>query len=394
VTYNIISIDGGPAGLLPVLALQEIEKAVPGFLARSNLFAGTSSGAMTSLLLAIEDDPATQLPKAAYLWNNPEKLDHNDLFGYLKFFLGMGAMNSTKYMRQFLGDPNMLGDVRLSDLKKKVVMVSYRVAATPLHPLTMMDGIWRSKVFNNFGGPDDPDYYMKALDVAIASGSAPIFAPAYMGFVDGGVTANNPTMCALVQVHRESHINEQKGVKPLLTNDLRSARVLSLGGGRRPEVALNPFANWGYYNWLINPAHPLLVIGALMQGGTDAVSFQARNLLEANGFFRFDPAYMQSSLTEPHSSPKGQVKVMNSAATQELAQRAIRWVKECGWMDSDPEPHAVASAPSAEPEVAPTHGDIVDRGGLDRRNRPARADEPTATKEKAPRERSKPVPVH
>ena len=331
-TYNIISIDGGPAGLIPVLALQEIEKACPGFLARTSLFAGTSSGAMTSILLAKVDDPAVQLPRAAFLWNNPAKLDHNNLLGYLNFLIGMGALNSTKYMKEFLYRPDMMGTVKMSELKKKVVAVSYRVSPNSLAPAKMFDWTWKSKVFNNFGGPEDPDYHLIAADVAIASGSAPLFAPVFMGYVDGGVTANNPTMCALVQVMREARPDVNRKPDAAMAEDLRNVRLLSFGAGRY-ELPIKPYANWGYYQWLLNPAHPLAVVETLLQGGADAVNFQARTLLSTNGFYRFDPKYAKTNTAAPHSSPQDQVATMNSRSTKEMVEQMILWVKACGWME-------------------------------------------------------------
>ncbi|MEO5726220.1 MAG: hypothetical protein ABI134_36510, partial [Byssovorax sp.] len=49
---NILSIDGGVSASLHARVLRQIEEARPGFLAATDLFAGTSDGAFAALYLA------------------------------------------------------------------------------------------------------------------------------------------------------------------------------------------------------------------------------------------------------------------------------------------------------------------------------------------------------
>ncbi|HMY18935.1 MAG TPA: hypothetical protein PKA58_21560, partial [Polyangium sp.] len=56
-TFTILSIDGGPAAPVQVRMLRKVEERYPGFLASTDMFAGTSDGAMVGMFLA------SRLPK-------------------------------------------------------------------------------------------------------------------------------------------------------------------------------------------------------------------------------------------------------------------------------------------------------------------------------------------
>ena len=328
--FNVVSIDGGTAGLLSVLMLQAIEQQVPGFLASVDLFAGTSSGGITSLILATQEDPALALDKCVYVWSNPQIFNHNSIFGYLKGLCGVAAINATRYAKNFFARPDILGDLRLGDLKKKVVVVSFRVNQGPSTMPPTLAAAWGPKIYGNFS-PADPDYHALAVDAAVSTSAAPVFAPIYHGHVDGGVTANNPTMCAIAAVVRNARAS---GVVPeeLRQGDLRQIRVLSLGGGKGRKTPFVYDANWGYLAWLFNPKDPLLVVAELMRGSTEAVSYQAGHLLPPHAFFRLDPRYVgDSQVPFSQSSAAGQQKEALNPATMALVDQAVAWIKEGGW---------------------------------------------------------------
>jgi hypothetical protein len=91
------------------------------------------------------------------------------------------------------------------------------------------------------------------------------------GLVDGGVFANNPTMCALVAAWRR-YGSQHRFV------------VVSLGTGflQRP-IPLQEAKGWGIIGW----ARPILSV--LMDGNTDTVSVQASEWLGTD-HYRFDIA--------------------------------------------------------------------------------------------------------
>ena len=57
---------------------------------------------------------------------------------------------------------------------------------------------WKPKLFHNFPGPDS-DGGALAYRVAVATAAAPTYFASYDGYIDGGVFATNPSMCALAQ---------------------------------------------------------------------------------------------------------------------------------------------------------------------------------------------------
>ena len=89
-----------------------------------------------------------------------------------------------------------------------------------------------------------------------------------MVLVDGGVFANNPTMCAWVDDH--------EGVQ-----GSDNVMVLSIGCGSVPHSASYRHARrWGRVSW----AQP--VIGAFLDGQADTVDYQMRQLLDASRYLR------------------------------------------------------------------------------------------------------------
>src|SRR5260370_4178683 len=82
--YRVLSLDGGgQLEMTSTLLMSEIEKQRPGFLARTDMIAGTSAGAMVALILATQDDPAHLLPQAEMLWEKFFELSMNSLAGAL-----------------------------------------------------------------------------------------------------------------------------------------------------------------------------------------------------------------------------------------------------------------------------------------------------------------------
>ena len=88
----------------------------------------------------------------------------------------------------------------------------------------------------------DPDTELKLHDVLMASTAAPTFFPAHViqdsSYVDGGLFANNPSLCAVSKIL--THFPRQ-----LTQQDLT---VLSVGTGVTPQRLSGP-ADWGIIQW-------------------------------------------------------------------------------------------------------------------------------------------------
>ena len=153
----------------------------------------------------------------------------------------------------------VLGDITLGDLKKKVLISAFDLdneTIKPGNPRT-----WKAKFFHNFD-QDDPDYMEKVVDVAARTSAAPTYFPIYQGYIDGGVVANNPTMCAVAQA-LEPKYGKQK---------LTDLAVLSIGTGSNPNFLTEINASWGLVKWAPH------LIGLMMDGAVNLADYQCKQL--------------------------------------------------------------------------------------------------------------------
>jgi len=268
--YRILSLDGGPANATYLRFLREIEIERPGFLARTELFAGTSDGTIASIYMASRppsEQGLTTLLNTISLSNKIYLTMQAGLCGLMRLFGGVLSMDFNSNLKKILSDyfgPNTL----LGDLQKKVCLVSYRVKQ-PTGP----------KIFHNYG--TDPDIYSNAVNVALCSAAFPVLLPLRQGHVDGAIFANNPSMCALTEVI------SQKALLPDVDspNDIT---IFSLGGDDKrigtffDQYLFQRIENlpWGWIPWLLNPFSPLTVFNLLINSNNKGVSFQCEQLLE------------------------------------------------------------------------------------------------------------------
>ncbi|KAF0811319.1 putative sporulation hydrolase CotR [Andreprevotia sp. IGB-42] len=199
--YRILSIDGGGLrGIIPLAILENIDKAVPGWRSGINMYAGTSTGALIALGLAKGMEPAAimdvYLRKCGMifersLWEEVTTLD--ELTGPKydstnREDVCHGLLDNAR-LRDYLSDDGSKGNVVIASFD-----VDDRMQPDPAKRR------WRAKVFHNLPTVDGSDDGGEiAYRVAMRTSAAPTYFGSYDGFVDGGVFANNPSMCALAQ---------------------------------------------------------------------------------------------------------------------------------------------------------------------------------------------------
>ena len=115
---------------------------------------------------------------------------------------------------------------------------------------------------------------MLARDVALYSSAVPAVFASVDGYVDGGVYAANPALCAVAQSLDEGVVNPPP--------TLRELRVLSIGTGKSPLHIKGDSLGWGMAQW----AKPLL--GLVLDAGVAVVDYQCAQLLGAN-YHRLNP---------------------------------------------------------------------------------------------------------
>lgn len=274
--YRILSMDGGPSGPAYARFLRVIEENRPGFLARADLFAGTSDGATFAGVFGQvpKKDRNLQLINDAIQFNNELfKAMAPSLGGRLVMFTGLTTAFSYRDVlaafRQKFGT-RTLRDLR--DIGSHVLIVSFR-----------MKQPWGPKIMHNFGHVADDDLDLPLVDAVFRSGAFPVVIPIRDGYCDGGLFANNPGMTALAQLlcnadHLDddhTHQNMDDVVMLSMGGDMRQV------GGKMDQALYDLKRNlrWGWIKWLLELRHPLLLAELMINAGDSGVSFQCTQFL-------------------------------------------------------------------------------------------------------------------
>ncbi len=255
--YRILSLDGGGIrGVLTVTLLERLEAAQPGFLAATDLFAGVSTGAILALSLAAGVSPSM----ARDLYES--KGDQVFADSLLDDILDLGRLRGAEYSNVGLKRElaAQFGDMTLGDLPKRVLIVSFDLDNEATSPDALRT--WKPKFFHNFPGPGS-DAGERVVDVALRSAAAPTYFPVYQGYIDGGVVANNPSMCALAQA-----LDGQTGGQ-----QLSDIALLSVGTGRNRKYITGEASDWGLTQWARS------LIDIMIEGGTGVGDYQCARLL-------------------------------------------------------------------------------------------------------------------
>ena len=273
-TTRIISVDGGGVrGVVPTVVLQRLsdDPRLTGWLDRADLFAGTSTGGLIALALAAGIDLATI--RMLYEENAKRVFKDSILDDILDLGKILGADYEVANLRTELD--RVFGDRKLAQLPRRVL-----VTAFDLDNEDPVARTWKPKIFHNYPGSDS-DGEMLLAQVGTYTSAAPTYFGSADGYVDGGVFATNPSMCALVQTqdHRIP-AGEQSG--------LHEIRLLSLGTGRSLEYLEGSRHDWGYLQWV----RPLI---SIMLDGTNGIAdFQCEQIL-GDRYFRLAPTFPQGT---------------------------------------------------------------------------------------------------
>jgi uncharacterized protein len=269
--YRILSIDGGGIrGIIPVVLLERLGAAAgaPAWLDSVDLIAGTSTGGLIALALAAGKSLADI--REMYTGKGGEIFDRS-------LWRVIGSLNSliaAKYELENLKrvvEPFLGRSTRLSDLRKRVLIASFDLDSGGRHPHART---WKPKLFHNFPGPDS-DGEQLAWRVGLYTSAAPTYFSPFDGFVDGGVYAANPSMCALAQT--------QDPRTPVATR-IDEVVMLSLGTGISLQHIAPKSPDWGDVQWI----EPLL--GIMLDGVSGIADYQCRQILR-DRYHRLAPVF-------------------------------------------------------------------------------------------------------
>ncbi len=278
---RVLSIDGGGIrGIIPAVVLSAIETAMQQPISACfDLVAGTSTGGILALGLTVRGDdgkPKFAAAQLAQLYRDRGKdIFHTTFWQRLR---SAGNLTGPRYAADGIESvlQDAFGEARLKDALTDVLVTSYEIEQL-LSPF----------FFRSRRAKADPIYDFPIRQVARATSAAPTYFPPakvpaqpgdqypYYGLVDGGVFANNPSMCAFAEARS--------------IDAARDVLLVSVGTGQATErISYDAAKGWGLAGW----ARPVLDV--VFDGVADTVEYQLRQCLPGeNQFFRF-----QSELTD------------------------------------------------------------------------------------------------
>jgi patatin-like phospholipase/acyl hydrolase len=291
---KILAIDGGGIrGLIPAVVLAGLEQKNGKRIAEMfDLIAGTSTGGILALALTKPGGSGkpqyTAEDAVRFYEREGRRIFHRSAWHMVN---AIGGLADEKYPSSGIEGvlEDYFGETRLKDAVTDVVLTSYEIERR--FPF----------FFKSRNAKARPDYDFPMKSVARATSAAPTFfepckldvAPPedYYALIDGGVYANNPAMCGLV---------EAKTCWPAARDFL----VVSLGtGDQLKPLPYDKAKGWGVAQW----AKPVLEI--VLDGVSSTVDYQMRQLLPATPtgvlrYFRFQTRLMHGSESMDDASPE------------------------------------------------------------------------------------------
>jgi uncharacterized protein len=269
---RVLSIDGGGVrGLVPAMVLAEIESRTRRHLADLfDIVAGASTGAVLAAGLAVPGDKAG-VPR----WNAEEGVQiYRERLPEVFDRPGWSALAGSRLFREKYDEEPLeamlyhyFGDSRLSEALTNVVVPAYDLANNDV------------VLFDSLEAKNDPALDLPMRVVVRGATAAPTyFEPELVGpplagrehlLVDGGIFANNPGVCAFMQVQRR-HLGAD-------------VVMVSLGTGMMARsVSLAEVKSWGLAHW----ARPLFNL--VMDSVSQATDHHLQSLLGDERYFRFE----------------------------------------------------------------------------------------------------------
>jgi len=272
--YRILSIDGGGLfGVISIVFLQRLlaEPSLTGWLKSVDLVAGTSTGGLIAIGIAGERDiqelRTLYETKAAQVFSRLwwKQLIDWDNWIWAKY----EADNLAQELKALIGDQLTLGD-----LKKKVLITAFDLDNES--QVTSIPRTSKPKLFHNLELPDN-DGAQPVYKVGLYTCLAPTFWSSEDGYIDGGVCAPNPSMCALAQ-------SQDKGLPspPPLSDTV----LLSIGA-THPNYIEGAKLDWGKFSWAGR------IIFLMLHGVSGIADYQCRQLL-GDRYHRLAPVLTQS----------------------------------------------------------------------------------------------------
>jgi patatin-like phospholipase/acyl hydrolase len=244
---------GGVRGCLQARLGQRLDRVHEGWAQRADLLAGASVGGIVALGIAagrpwrvVVDLFRNKLHRvfSDSAWDNAQDLN-------VAGVALRGAQYSADGLRDVLEEE--FQDLRLGELHQEVLIPTLDLDDPKRSPRS-----WRPKFFSRARDGNE-----RVVDVALRTSAAPTYFPTYQGYADGGLVANDPTVCAMAYAVRT------------WPEDALDLRVLTLGTGQSPKrIEGEDQKDWGGLQWARH------LLDAFMDGGLMAPLYQASTFLK------------------------------------------------------------------------------------------------------------------
>ena len=306
-TYRILSFDGGGIrGIVTTVILERLAATpgLEGFLDQAHLLAGTSTGGL--LALGIARGLPLDAIHSVYVDNGPRIFDDS----WLDDLLDLGKLRGADYkigpLRRVL--KRLLGaDTTLGDLERPVLVTAFDLDNEDPDPARRH---WKPKIFHNLPGEDN-DAAVPAHKAGLYTAAAPTYFPTVDGYIDGGVYASNPSMCALAQTQDRRYFPDPPPLDGIALLSLGTGHSLNYIGGKRHD--------WGYAQWM----KPLISI--MLDGVSGIADYQCRQMLGKN-YHRLAPVF-PPKVSIPMDAVKKIPYMIDFANSLDL-EPTIHWLKE------------------------------------------------------------------
>ncbi len=265
-TFKILSLDGGGMrGAISARILQEVERQIKELkgLALHEYFdmvAGTSTGSLLTAGIAAKK-------------NTQELIKLYQDYGHIIFPREESFWpNPIQQMIQAFSPPKYSHDGLIKSLKATLGEVKIREVESPIILIPAYDTLYRNTTFFTNCHPDLGERWYDDTplwEICVCSSSAPTFFPPYelkpynkekfgdwsFPHIDGGVSANNPSLAAIslaLRVSNASNVSPDIKQKYHLENlKLEDISVLSIGTGRTGEpYQYSQVKEWKNFDWI------------------------------------------------------------------------------------------------------------------------------------------------
>ncbi|MBN2069733.1 MAG: patatin-like phospholipase family protein [Opitutales bacterium] len=319
---RILSIDGGGIrGIIPGQVLVKLEQKLQQRAGDDSvriadcfdLVAGTSTGGILACILlcpgkdgrprfTAKQAVALYTSYGANIFDADWKWKARTANGVLGAKYPEAALET--YLKQYLGD------LELKDMLKPCLIPAYNTEQRNVH------------FFRSYRAAKTPSYNFPMWQVARSTSAAPTYfrphkAVAMDGkaysLIDGGIVANNPSMCAFT----EGHTHFQATATDMV--------ILSLGTGTAlKSYPYTKIKNWGMLHWAVP------TIDILMSGGPDVDEFQLDQIFKAS---KVPHQYLRINVDLNSIAQNNQIEVspdMDNADISNLEElsQAGRWLAD------------------------------------------------------------------